>query len=133
MSSARRCALATPLLALLSVLIPVHLADVAPPVAAAQAPEERADVIIRFRNAPDTSDEGPIRNAGGRIKQRFRLVRAIAANVPRRALASLLANPRVAAVEPDVRIFALDAELDSAWGVVRIGAGAVHADGATGA
>jgi subtilisin family serine protease len=94
---------------------------------------DRVDVLIAFRNTPDPDDEALVRGAGGRVKHRYHLIRAIATSIPRRAMSALLANPRVAAVEPDVKIFAVDAELDNSWGVKRIGGGSVHANGIRGA
>lgn len=96
---------------------------------ARQSADRRVDVIIAFNDMPGASEEDLVRNAGGDIKRSFRLVPAIAASIPERAAAALRANPRVARIEPNVRIFALDAELDSSWGVKRIGAGTVHAAG----
>jgi subtilisin family serine protease len=102
------------------------------PVTTAQGPE-RVNVLIGFRSAAGSADEASVRAAGGDIRRRYHLVPAIAASVPSTALDALRRNPRVAAVEPDVRVFAVDAELDNSWGVKRINAGSVHADGITGA
>ena len=57
---------------------------------------------------------------------------AIAANVPEAAVPGLLSHSSVTAVELDGTVLALDAELDAAWGVNRIGAGTVHVGGNTG-
>jgi subtilisin family serine protease len=97
----------------------------------AQGPD-RVDVIIAFRTAPGPADEALVAGAGGRIRHTYHLVPAIAANLPQQAVAALLANPRVAAVEPDVRVFAIDAEADNTWGVKRIGAPSVHTNGIRG-
>jgi len=93
---------------------------------------ERVDVLITFRTAPGAADDALVRGAGGRLKHRYRLVPAIAANLTPQAVAALLRNPRVLSVEPDVRIFAIDAESDNTWGVTRIGAAAVHLTGVLG-
>lgn len=98
----------------------------------AQGPD-RVDVIIAFRSAPGPADEALVAGAGGRIRHTYHLVPAIAANLPGQAVAALLDNPRVAAVEPDVRVFAIDAESDNTWGVTRIGAVPVHTNGIRGA
>src|SRR5258706_14779404 len=99
----------------------------------AQSAGERVNVLISFRAAPNAADETLVRGAGGEVRHRFHLVRAIAARVPVRALAALQANPRIALVEPDVRIFAVDAELDNSWGVKHVNAGTVHDGGNEGA
>ena len=89
----------------------------------------QVDVLIAFTSVPGPSDEALVRAAGGTVKHTFHLVPAIAASVPDSALDGLRRNPRVARVEPDVRVYAIDAELDNSWGVKRIGAGSVHASG----
>ena len=119
--------------AVLSTLAPVPFVSPAGSTLAAQSSDTLTKVIITFRSAPGASDEGLVRGVGGRVRNRFHLVHAIAATVPQQALAALRANPRIALVEPDVRIFAVDAELDNSWGVKRIGAGTVHDGGNRGA
>ena len=137
MSLSRHRALPAALLVLIgTALAPTTrwpiLTAVAPAVAA-QAADDRVNVFIRFKSTPGAADETLVRGAGGRIRHRYHLVPAVAVNISRRAVSALLANPRVASVEPDVKIFALDAELYNAWGVKRIGAGSVHASGVRGA
>lgn len=67
--------------------------------------------------------------AGGSVRRTYWLVPAIAADVPLPALQGLRNNPRVSNVDLDATIFEVDAELDAAWGVKRIGAGIPHAAG----
>ncbi len=86
----------------------------------------RVGVLIGFRNVPGPSEQALIRSHAGVIKYSYRLVPAIAASIPEQARAALLANPAVARIEADGTIRALDAELDNAWGVKRIGAGLIH-------
>ena len=93
---------------------------------------DRADVLIGFRSTPSAADEDVIRSAGGVVRHRFHIVPAIAAQVPRAALAGLQRHPRVTVVEPDGEVFAID-EYDNAWGVARIGAEPLHASGVRGA
>lgn len=93
----------------------------------------KVDVLIGFKSTPGTADEALVRRGGGSIKARFHLVPAIAASVPESAIPGLLRNPRVTVIEPDGRFFAVDAELDSSWGVKKIGAGTVHDGGNKGA
>ena len=101
--------------------------------AGAQAVENRIDVLIGFDARPGPPEEALVRSVGGVVRHRYHLVPAIAARVPAQAVAALRVNPRVTAVEPDVRVFALDLELDDSWGVKRIGAGPVHQQGVVGA
>ena len=67
-----------------------------------------------------------MRAAGGTIRFSYHLIPGIAFKVPETALSALLRNPRVTTIEADGTIGAIDAELDSSWGVKRIGAGTVH-------
>ena len=86
----------------------------------------RVDVLIAFHGKPGSDEEALVRGGGGEVKHRYRLVDAIAARLPVQAVNALRRNPRVRAIEPDGRVFAIDAELDNSWGVKRIGAGVVH-------
>jgi subtilisin family serine protease len=65
--------------------------------------------------------------AGGTIRFAYTIVPAVAASLPAAAVAALASHPRVAFIEPDIEVTAVDAELDSAWGVKQIGAGVAHA------
>jgi len=86
----------------------------------------RTDVIIGFKGQPGPAEQALVHQAGGTIKYTYHLVPAIAATVPKRAIAGLQANPNVTSVDLDDEVHAIDAELDNAWGVKRIGAGTVH-------
>jgi subtilisin len=90
---------------------------------------ERISVLISFRNVPGSSEQALVRSHGGAIKYSYRFVPGIAASVPQAAIDGLSRNPNVTMVEEDMTVYAIDAELDSAWGVKRIGAGTVHAGG----
>ena len=92
----------------------------------AQAQSDRANVLVNFVEAPGPADRAAIERAGGRIRFAYRIVPALAASVPRAALAALGANPRVRFIEEDAEVFADDAELDNTWGVKAIGAGTAH-------
>ena len=83
-------------------------------------------VLIGFRNVPGPSEQALVHSQAGVIKYSYHLVPAIAASIPEQARAALLANPAVTRIEVDGTVRALDAELDNAWGVKRIGAGLVH-------
>lgn len=91
--------------------------------------QSRAAVLIAFRNLPGAAEEALVRAAGGDVTHTFRLVHAIAAQLPEQAIEALRRNPRITAIEPDVRIFAVDTELDNTWGVKHIGGGDAHAGG----
>jgi subtilisin len=90
-------------------------------------------VIITFDKQPGASEETSVREDGGVIKHTFKIVPAIAADVPNQKLAHLKGKNHVVRIEPDVEIMALDTELDNTWGVKKIGAGAVHNAGFFGA
>jgi subtilisin len=88
---------------------------------------ERVKVLIGFTHQPGPDEEALVRGVGGSIKYTYHLVPAIAATLPEPAISGLLANPNVTRIEPDGEVWAIDEELDNAWGVKRIGAGVVHA------
>ncbi|MEK7200638.1 MAG: S8 family serine peptidase [Patescibacteria group bacterium] len=52
-----------------------------------------------------------------------KIVDAIAATIPAKAIEGLSRNPHVASIDLDDTVYATDAELDNSWGVKRIGAG----------
>ncbi len=93
----------------------------------------KVKVLIAFSQQPGPAEQALVRGFGGDIKYTYRLVPAIAAAVPEAALDGLRHSPRVVAIEPDLQAHVIDAELDSVWGVERIGAGIVHTQGNLGA
>lgn len=110
--------------ALLSILIG--------PAVSVAAPPAMVKVLIGFDRQPGPDEEGLVRAAGGSVRHTYHLIPAIAASVPESALQGLQRNPNVTTVEPDIKVYAVDAELDNTWGVKRIGAGTVHAGANTG-
>ena len=92
----------------------------------AVAGSERVRVFIGFTHRPGAAEEALIRGAKGEIHYTYHLIPAIAATIPEAAIEALQRNPNVTVIEPDVEVYALDAELDEAWGVKHIGAGTVH-------
>ena len=92
-------------------------------------PPERVRILIGFRTPPSPADEAEIRGRGAEISHRFHIVPAMAVSIPVTALDGVRRNPNVTVVEPDGTVDAIDAELDAAWGVSRIGAGTVHDGG----
>ncbi len=67
-----------------------------------------------------------IRESGGTVRYCYRFVPAVAVKLSKTRISKLRADPRVAYIEADVKVHALDAELDNSWGVKRIDAGKVH-------
>ena len=102
------------------------------PQTAHASSSSRVDVFIGFNQIPGNSEQALVRAFGGEISHSYHLVPAVAASVPESAIKGLLNNPRVAYVEPDGTVYAIDAELDNTWGVKRIGSGTVHDSGNTG-
>ena len=90
-------------------------------------------VLIGFTKKPGPPEQALVRGVGGKIKYTYNIVDAIAASIPEKAIEALQKNPNVRYVEPDGQVFALETELESSWGVERIGAGFVHDSGNTGA
>ena len=129
MSQSRRRRAFGSLLFLLTIATLAAVSRAFTVAAGAQAVENRIDVLIGFAGTPGPPEEALVRAVGGLVKHRYHLVPAIAANVPPQAVAALRANPRVTVVESDVRVFAVDLELDDSWGAKRIGAGTVHQQG----
>ncbi|MFO1093528.1 MAG: S8 family serine peptidase [Planctomycetaceae bacterium] len=96
------------------------------------APQDEADVLIRYKTHPQNADHVHIQNHGGKVKHSYWIVPSIAARVPKAKLAKLKENLNVQSVEPDVVVHINDVELDNTWGVKRIGGGAAQIAGATG-
>ncbi len=90
---------------------------------------ERVPVLIGFTQVPGPSEQALVRGRGGVIKYSYNLVPAIAASIPEAAIQGLLRNPNVTHIDPDIKVYAIDPELDDSWGVKRIGAGTVHDGG----
>ena len=89
----------------------------------------RVRVIIGFAQQPGPNQQALVRSFGGSIFHTYWLIPAIAAEVPQVALQALGNNPNVARITLDTVVSEVDAELDAAWGVKRIGSGVVHEGG----
>jgi len=87
-------------------------------------------VFVVFDGKPDPA---VVENAGGKVVYNYNIVPAIAATGPGAMISQIAAHPRVVRVEPDRKVYAIDAELDDSWGVKHIGAGTVHDGGNKGA
>ena len=105
------------------------LALMLPNIGFAQGKSQSKKVLISFRQIPGPNERALVRAAGGVIKYSYHLVPGIAATVPQAAIDGLSHNPNVTMIEDDLTVYAVDAELDSAWGVEHIGAGIVHDSG----
>lgn len=113
------------MLTILTILTPLHAAAA-----------ERG-VIIGFHKQPVASDHALLRGLGGKVKRQFTTIRATAALIPEEALAKIKTNPRVAYIEEDAPITLVETlggtiEGNNSWGVARIGALALHAQGTFG-
>lgn len=91
---------------------------------------ERTAVLIAFHEQPGRSEEALIRALGGEVRHTYHLVPAMAATLPQAALDGLRHNPKVALIEPDLTVHALEDTYP--WGITRIGADLVHQQGNTG-
>ena len=89
----------------------------------------RVDVLIAYFEDPDDFDLDEIEEEGGIIKYVYHLIPAIAASVPESALSEIAEDAQVSSLHMDMKVQAIDTELDNAWGVKRIGAGPVHDSG----
>lgn len=142
----RRAFLAVPILLALAV-IALWLGQSSQGAPAFAAPPIPGGVRVFVTFTPDFDHDGSVRDQqdeelledafvldhSGRIHERYRITDAVAVEVQLNELLGLASDPRVVRVEPDGEVFAFDAELDAAWGVKRIGSGAAHDAGRTGA
>ncbi len=67
-----------------------------------------------------------VREFGGKVRYSYRFLPTVAARISKMQISKLKADPRVAYIEEDGKVYALDSELDNSWGVKLIGAGNVH-------
>jgi subtilisin family serine protease len=94
-----------------------------------QGPDsERVPVIIGFNRPPGPAEQALVRGAGGLVKHTYRLIPAIAAELPAQAVRALENHPLVSVIEPDVKVYAIN-EYNTSWGVAKIGAQTVHTNG----
>ena len=89
--------------------------------------EEPVRVIIGFKDTTPTTASEIVSSRGGRVERSFRIATIVSAELTESQIELLKRDPRVTSIDPDVEVFAIDAELDNTWGVKRIGAGNVHA------
>lgn len=103
------------------------------PAPALGAGPERVRVLIRFSAPPSAADVAGLRGRGADVTRTFRIVPAVAATVPETALAGISHNPRVAVIEPDSLLYAVEYGATDDWGVLDVRADEVHATGNLGA
>lgn len=87
--------------------------------------EDSIPVLIRFNRRPALAEAGIVEKHRGRVRKQFSLVPAIAAEMPASAVAKLRGEAGVVTVEADEAVEAHD--INTVWGVRRIGCGPVHA------
>ena len=96
---------------------------------AAGAPN--VNVIIGFRSAPGPAERALVESLGGSVRGTFSVVPAVTASISEGALGALRSDARVASVELDGEVHALDlADVDTpevmnSWGVDRLDANLV--------
>lgn len=97
------------------------------PAPAAAGPATRIDVLIQFVSAPTAADVGLVQAAGGTVSRQFSIVPAVAATIPSAAVDALRRNPRVALIEADSLVYALEYGAGTRdWGIGHINADDVH-------
>ncbi|MFB0554829.1 MAG: S8 family serine peptidase [Phycisphaerae bacterium] len=87
--------------------------------------QEIGRYIVTIEGPPGPAEQAVLR-AGGAVDHVYDIIEAIAIRIPEAALPGFSRNPFVVSIEPDIKVYAIDAELDNSWGVKRIGAGTVH-------
>lgn len=97
------------------------LATIAVPASSA---ENDVPVLIRFRDRPAPNDLECVVKYRGVVRRQFRIVPAVAATVPATSIAKIRREQGVVAVELDTVVQAHD--IETVWGVKRIGCGPVH-------
>jgi subtilisin family serine protease len=103
------------------------------PTSTVAEPPERTPVLIRFVDTPSAADLALVARHGGEVTRQFTIVPAVAATIPPAAADALRRNPRVAVVEPDGALYALEYRSTHDWGVSHVRADDAHGAGVTGA
>jgi serine protease AprX len=93
--------------------------DLAPFAARANraAASETVQVIVQYKQAPQSAQEGRVQHLGARLNHRLGMVKGIALTIPVRALPALEADPEVLSVSVDHPMKELDDTTDVATGV----------------
>jgi subtilisin family serine protease len=106
----------------------ILLSLVVMPATAASDNNEKVPVLINFKNKPDAE---LVKAHGGNIKYEYKIVNAIAAELPQKAIDALSKNPNIDFIEPDAQAFMLEDNVP--WGISQINAPEVQSTGLTGA
>jgi len=89
------------------------------------------NVIIGFKKPIDQTDEKFVKDHGGKLKQNFSLIPAIAASVTENNISEMKKDPRIAYIE-DEQIYNATDEYTNSWGVQHINSMPVHDQNVTG-
>lgn len=92
--------------------------------AAGGADDQTGRFFVRFGEAPGALQRELIESLGGKVRHTYRYVPALSAELSPEAVEALVASGYV--VESVGKVYAMDTELDSSWGVKRIGGGYNH-------
>ena len=95
-------------------------ADLAPAVARAHQgaiSNETVDVIVQYKQVPQSAQEGRVQRLGARLNQRLGVVKGIALTIPVRALPALEADAEVLSVSLDHPLKAMDDYTNAAMNV----------------
>jgi subtilisin len=88
------------------------------------APNEKIPVIVGFKELPDAA---LIHAHGGDIVYQYSLIKAVACSLPAQAINALQKNPKIAYVEEDFEVTALEYGYPiEDWGITKIGAETLH-------
>jgi subtilisin len=88
------------------------------------APNEKTPVIVGFKGLPEAA---LIHAHGGEITSEYSIIHAIACNLPAQAIDALQKNPKIAYVENDFEVNALEYGYPiEDWGITKIGAQTIH-------
>jgi serine protease AprX len=79
--------------------------------------QETVNVIVQYRQAPRTEQEGRVQRLGAHVNHRLAVVKAIAVTIPASALAALEADPEVASIHLDHPVKGMDSITNSVVGV----------------
>ena len=90
----------------------------------AQSAIDKVDVLVSFKVKPGKAEQELVENAGGKIKNSYKIVPAVASSIPKAKLDVLRRHPGVASVDEDITVKAIEDTLP--WGVDRVGAEAVR-------
>ncbi|MBI4338494.1 MAG: S8 family serine peptidase [Chloroflexi bacterium] len=108
-----------------------HTGDTSPRYGSPSDGDRSVDVIITFRQRPETSHLSYLQGLGARVSRQYRNIPAVSASLPQSALTRLRQHTDVLAVEPDGTVTALEtgptAQAQTVpWGIAKVNAPAVH-------